>query len=109
MTPLRPPKKKRSWIKERPAFTDAPTNPFYWSKAWRKLRILKLAENPLCEECQRNGKLTRAQMVDHIEPINKIDPYDLQGIYKHPLSKSNLQSMCNSCHAKKMSKASKKK
>ena len=108
--PYKPKPKKRPWIKERKPFQDAPTNKFYWSKAWRKLRAWKLGLEPLCEECKRNNKLTKADMVDHIKPINKIEPYDLQnGMFPHPLSKSNLQSLCNSCHAKKMNRASKNK
>jgi len=106
--PIKPTHKKRPWIKERKPYEDAPTNPFYWRKAWRKLRALHLVEQPLCQECKRNNVLTMADMVDHVRPINPVDPYDLQGgNYPHPLGKSNLQSLCNTCHAKKMSRASK--
>lgn len=65
---------------------------FYQSTPWRKLRALKLKENPLCEECEQNGVLSPAQMVDHIVPINKGGA---------PLDMANLQSLCNACHAKK--------
>lgn len=72
---------------------------FYQSTEWRKLRALKLNEQPLCEECLRNGKLVKAQMVDHIIPINRGGA---------ALDIENLQSLCNRCHAIKSAKESKK-
>lgn len=68
---------------------------FYQSNEWRKLRALKLNEQPLCEECLRNEKLVKAQMVDHITPINKGGA---------PLDIDNLQCLCNRCHAIKSGK-----
>lgn len=68
---------------------------FYQSTAWRKLRVVKLEREPMCEECARLGKLTPAQMVDHIVPINK------GGV---GLDLDNLQSLCNACHASKSAK-----
>jgi 5-methylcytosine-specific restriction endonuclease McrA len=104
--PYKPKKKKRSWIKEKPAFEGAPTQKFYWSKAWRNLRKRYLAKNPVCKKC----KVKAAVICDHIKPINPLDAYDLQGgVYPHPLDESNIQGLCRSCDAKKMSKASKKK
>ncbi len=65
---------------------------FYQSTAWRKLRLVQLERQPLCEECLRHGRHTPAQMVDHITPINKGGaPFDLD----------NLQSLCNMCHCRK--------
>ena len=37
---------------------------FYASSQWKKLRRSKLADQPLCEECLRNGKLTSARIVN---------------------------------------------
>lgn len=68
---------------------------FYQSTAWRKLRAVKLAREPMCEECARQGRVTPAQMVDHIIPINKGGA---------PLDVDNLQSLCNACHARKSAK-----
>ena len=68
---------------------------FYQSTAWRKLRAVKLAREPMCEECARQGRATPAQMVDHIVPINKGGA---------PLDVDNLQSLCNACHARKSAK-----
>jgi 5-methylcytosine-specific restriction protein A len=66
---------------------------FYWSKEWRALRSLKIQDNPLCEECERNGKLTPGHAVDHIIPV--IDRPDLA------LDYDNLQTLCTSCHSRK--------
>lgn len=73
---------------------------FYQSTEWRKLRAVKLDEQPLCEECLRNRKLVKAQMVDHIVPINKGGA---------PLDIENLQSLCNPCHNSKSARERHKK
>lgn len=65
---------------------------FYQSRKWRNLRSIKLQMNPICEECERKGIITPAQMVDHIIPINKGGA---------PLDLTNLQSLCNRCHSAK--------
>jgi 5-methylcytosine-specific restriction protein A len=65
---------------------------FYDSYAWRKLRARYLIENPLCVECRRQGKLTKATLVDHIVPISKGG---------EPLEESNLQPLCWNCHSSK--------
>ena len=49
----------------------------------------------MCEECLKAGRLTPAQMVDHIVPINKGGAR---------LDIENLQSLCNACHARKSAK-----
>ena len=49
----------------------------------------------MCEECLKVGRLTPAQMVDHIVPINKGGA---------SLDIENLQSLCNACHARKSAK-----
>lgn len=70
-------------------------NKFYTSTRWRSLRAMKLAQNPLCECCEKNGLLTPGRVVDHIIPIN-------QG--GAPLLISNLQTMCDKCHNIKSAK-----
>jgi len=64
-----------------------PRSPFYNSSAWKKLRRMKLARSPLCEECRRP-----ATDVDHKVSIHKGG---------HPLDMTNLQSLCHSCHSRK--------
>lgn len=70
---------------------------FYQSTAWRKLRKVKLEQDPLCEECLKKGIHTPAKVADHIVSIN-------QG--GASLDIANLQSLCNTCHNKKSAKES---
>ena len=95
--PTLPKARKRSWIKTMPKHTRQHDNSaFYHSKAWRMTRKFYIKDNPLCEMCKRKSppETTAAQMVDHIKQIS------LGGSMLHH---SNLQSLCNSCHAKKSS------
>ena len=53
------------------------------SRQWRKL-------HPLCVYCERMGKVTKADVVDHIVPLN--------GDMARLLDPTNLQSLCKRCH-----------
>jgi len=66
---------------------------FYRRKRWRNLRSYHLMESPLCVECEKEGRLITANVVDHIIPRRKRP--DLE------LDQSNLQSLCDSCHNRK--------
>lgn len=104
--PQFPKSKKRPWQSHTKAQSGrkVKTN-FYHKPEWRKVRKLYINTNPLCEECLRNGKTTPGTMVDHIKPINREDPYNTHnGIYGEPLDESNLQTLCERCHAKKSAK-----
>lgn len=62
----------------------------YNRKAWKQLRLDHLARHPLCVYCQREGKLTPATVVDHIQPHKgNIDLF---------LDSKNLQSLCKVHH-----------
>jgi len=81
-------------IKAKPKLTKpfgGRMNPFYNSRAWRRLSHAYRQANPLCEECKRSGRIKQAQVVDHIIPIRVGgDPYDMD----------NLQRLCAKCHNK---------
>jgi len=62
----------------------------YNTTRWRKLRLYKLAKDPLCWYCEQMGKVTPADTVDHIK-AHKGDP-KLAWCY------SNLRSSCKACH-----------
>jgi len=62
----------------------------YNNTRWRKLRLLKLQEQPLCEYCLHKGKIKEATQVDHIIPFKDSD--DLMYEY------DNLLSTCARCH-----------
>ena len=91
--PTLPKGRNRSWIpKAKPHNRQIDNSQFYHSKAWRMTRKFYIKANPLCEQCSRDGRTTGGQMVDHIRQIT------MGGDRLH---QSNLQTLCNSCHAKK--------
>jgi len=57
---------------------------------WRQARRVFLMEHPLCVACERNGRLTAAQVVDHREPH--------QGDQERFWNRSNWQPLCVRCH-----------
>jgi len=62
-----------------------------YGNTWRKLRIMVLNEQPLCEDCLGRGIVEPATDVDHITP-------KVQGGRN---IRSNLQALCHSCHSRK--------
>jgi len=64
-----------------------------YDSRWRKARKRYLTENPLCMECERDGKLTAANVVDHIEAH--------KGNMTLFWDESNWQSLCKTCHDSK--------
>ena len=74
------------YMRSRPAYD------FYHSKEWRKKRENYLIEHPFCVECWKQGRLTKAVVVDHIQPIS------MGGAL---LDDENLQALCPSCHTRK--------
>lgn len=69
------------------------TKAFYKSAAWLKCRKLVLKRDYyLCQPCLRDGKLTTADAVHHIKP--------LEDYPELALDMDNLESICNSCHNK---------
>ena len=57
---------------------------------WKKARIRFLKAHPLCVECQKQGRLVKATVVDHIVPH--------RGDAKLFWDEANWQSLCKSCH-----------
>tara|TARA_Y100001973_G_C5109930_1_gene287149 strand:+ start:576 stop:920 length:345 start_codon:yes stop_codon:yes gene_type:complete len=91
--PKLPKAKQRPWIPKKPQHLREVDNAsFYNSKRWRALRNYFIQKNPLCAQCKRDGKVKGAQCVDHIKPIS---------MGGSMIDQKNLQSLCNSCHAKK--------
>jgi 5-methylcytosine-specific restriction enzyme A len=58
---------------------------------WRRIRARKLKRNPLCEHCEREGRVTRGAEVDHITPLSQGGTHQAD----------NLQTLCRSHHARK--------
>lgn len=68
---------------------DPLTKKRYGSK-WRKIRNRYINDNPLCEQCLKDGGFTKEQEVHHILPLRRWWNRD----------KSNLISLCKSCHSR---------
>lgn len=60
---------------------------------WRDARLAFLADHPLCAQCEREGRLTGADVVDHITP-HRGDA----GLF---WDEGNWQSLCKRCHDRK--------
>lgn len=61
-----------------------------YDRIWQKLRLIHLAEHPLCVHCQRDGRITVATQVHHIQPLSAGGTN----------ARENLQSLCDSCHSR---------
>jgi len=57
---------------------------------WQRYRLLFLSRHPLCAECERQGRVTEADVVDHIVPHRG----DLE-LFWRP---DNHQALCRPCH-----------
>lgn len=62
----------------------------YYDARWREVRKLWLDAHPLCVMCEEKGKVTAAEVVDHIIPH--------KGDQKLFWDSNNFQSLCKSCH-----------
>lgn len=61
-----------------------------YGRAWKRIRDRYIKSYPLCEECERQDRLTPAEEVHHIIPLNQGGTHD----------RENLMSLCQSCHNK---------
>ena len=64
-----------------------------YDRKWRQARKLFLQKHPLCAECQKEGRLTPATVVDHIIPH--------RGDQKLFWDEQNWQPLCARCHDRK--------
>lgn len=79
-----------------PARASKEADPFYLSVAWRRFRAWYLGRHPLCEACEREGRLTPAVMVDHVKELK-------DGGAR--LAEENAKSLCWKCHGIKTAEA----
>ena len=61
-----------------------------YGRAWKRIRDRYASEHPLCEKCLEDGKVTLMDEVHHILPVSRGGTHD----------RSNLMSLCRSCHNK---------
>lgn len=87
-------KSQKRYKKYDTLFRNKDHKAFYNSKEWKELREFVLEKNGgLCLECSKRDILTKADVVDHIIPIE----YD----FTKRLDLSNLQPLCHTCHNRK--------
>src|SRR5690606_26561561 len=63
----------------------------YSQQWWRRLRQMVLRREPWCRMCRAEGRFTPATEVDHIVPVARGGPNELD----------NPQARCKSCHSRK--------
>jgi 5-methylcytosine-specific restriction protein A len=61
-----------------------------YGRSWKRIRDRYIKTHTLCEECQRQGRLTPAEEVHHIIPLANGGSNN----------KENLMSLCKSCHSR---------
>lgn len=78
--------------------TRAKRRQFYQSKEWRRLRQEILArDNFECQWCKKDGILsTRQDAVLEVDHIQELEYYP-----ELALEKSNLRTLCKTCHNKR--------
>ena len=68
----------------------------YNNTNWKKVRDAYMKQNPLCEECLKQGKVTPATSVHHLK-----SPFSKGEInYTLLLEYENLMAICHECHGK---------
>ena len=94
--PTRPKRSARPWIPvTRSGIANRIRDPFYHTNAWKLASASFLADNPLCVECKKTGRLEQAKVTDHIIP---------KAVCRDPWDTANWQPLCRNCHSKKSAK-----
>jgi len=62
-----------------------------YDEHWLKLRAAYLSEHLLCEQCERQGRVTAAEQVHHIGGFDGFDD-------PKRLDWCNLMALCEACH-----------
>lgn len=73
---------------------------FYSSKAWENKSKAYRKAHPLCERCLKKGIYTRSTCVHHKVHINQDNYRDIHILF----GDSNLEALCDLCHAEEHSK-----
>jgi 5-methylcytosine-specific restriction endonuclease McrA len=68
-------------------------SPFASDRRWRRVRLRKLALDPLCEDCLKEGRTELATQVHH--RLKRKDDPSMESW----LDIENLMSLCVSCHS----------
>ena len=57
---------------------------------WTKIRAAYIGQHPLCEQCLKEGRVTKAEEVHHIVPLGHGGTHDFR----------NLMALCKPCHSR---------
>jgi len=91
-----PPKKVYKRVRETDKRENINHKAVYNTKRWRQIRIEKLKQDPLCEECLSKKIITPGVEVHHIKPVSSGKTIkDKQAL---GFDKSNLKTLCQTCH-----------
>ena len=63
---------------------------------WRRLRLKKIQAQPLCELCEKNGRITSATEVHHIVPVESVN--NISQMETLMFNFENLMPLCHKCH-----------
>jgi 5-methylcytosine-specific restriction protein A len=66
-----------------------------YGSRWQQFSRRFLRQNPLCVECEKNGKISPAEVCDHIVPHKG----DMAKFWEGP-----FQGLCVKCHNRKSAK-----
>lgn len=69
------------------------------SYEWQKLRRKKFIINPICEDCERKGRITPTEEVHHNVPVES--GKDEEEMRRLAYDFNNLVSLCRTCHAER--------
>lgn len=78
--------RRREWQNAKPRLSSSKRG---YGREWRKIRERVLTDQPLCEFCMDTGRLTVANVVDHIDGNSRNN------------DRANLRSLCASCHSRR--------
>ena len=73
-------------------------NKIYNSARWQQIRAWKVVEQPLCEMCLQDDKVTPVEEVHHIVSFMSTDDPIKRNFLAYDYS--NLMSVCQVCHQK---------
>lgn len=71
------------------------TNAKYTTALWKRIRLIQLSRQPLCQSCLTKGRVCAANEVDHVFPWQQIG--------EHAFVANVFQSLCHECHSVKTS------
>ena len=68
----------------------------YQDRRWKRMRAAKIANNPLCEKCEVEGRVTPTTEVHHKIPFQT--GRNTEEVERLAFEWDNLMSVCTSCH-----------